>query len=93
MSNEAAERLRDHLIASEGEAQEAQVTLQEALAAERKAGRDEAIDSFTDRIDGLLDSAHKATVERIRAALDLGPCHECENSDEIHRALDAEAAR
>jgi hypothetical protein len=44
-------------------------------------------------IEETLAAERRATVERIRAALDLGPCHECENADEIHRALDDEAAR
>jgi hypothetical protein len=44
-------------------------------------------------LNAALAAERRATVERIRAAMDIGPCHECSNADEIYRALDAEEQR
>jgi hypothetical protein len=62
MSNEAAQRLHHALISGTAEREGGilQVMLDAALAIERRAGRDEAIDSFTERLDGLLAGERRA---------------------------------
>lgn len=59
-------------------------------AADLREGNPDRAEKIATEIE---QQARIETVERIRERFDFDPCHECDNSDRAHAALDEEAAR